>query len=816
MPLNDYDPLFEAAGQQYNVDPQLLKAVAYTESRGDPAVVSGQKVSSVGAQGLMQFMPATAKALGIDPLDPKQAIPAAAKYISDGIDKYGSPQGALMAYAGGPNQAIWGAKTTGYPGLVADAYGKVSKPVATTATAQPQPTDDAFSAAFNAPSAKAATQPANDAFSAAFTAPTDTKPASAASTANSPDTGVHVSGLAGLVVDALRGKLGSNPIVNALSPLANSTPSSPQKDQSVAFSNDPTKDYDYALPFAQSKITGQNELALPQFLRGPLSSADALLQAARGTRQMSPGDKGIAGLQVVGAAPGTSVASRLGTNIPAEVAAEATQNRLAAPVPDPWGGRSPIPQANPLLQRETVPVHAQEPIPASQSASAPVVSAPTAASPVQSAPIAPNAGPAPVQPNPAWGNQPVATADAIPDKLPPKPILPIVTQSGANAQADRIIAHFAQNGPTDINAQEIIPGSTPTLSQATGNAGIATLERAFRDVNPNLFIQRAAANGDARSQALLDATGTPQDIEAAEAARDSATSNLRDAAFAPGNVDKADASPVVAKIDEILASPAGKRDAVQSVLTNIRAKLVNTDSNGVQTLENDPEQLYGVRKAINDSLSPLAAGTKADGRQAARELMQVQGALDDSIESGAPGFQSYIDAYSDASKPIDAMRYLQGLNLTDTKGNITLGPVDRAVKSIQKLRAANGVNPAKSLSDDQVNGLIALRDDLRRQGNETLGKSLGSNTFQNLATNSTMAALTGPLAAHATSIATGAIPYVGLPLAIGRYGLNRLGSRGEAMVQQALQNRLLNPETAARALGDNGAARIAPYLGGQP
>jgi hypothetical protein len=801
MALNDYDPLFESAGRQYNVDPQLLKAVAYTESRGNPSVVSG-----AGAQGVMQFMPATAKQYGIDPFDPKQAIPAAAKYISEGLQKYGSPEGALMYYAGGPNQAIWGEKTRGYPSLVADAYGKVGKSVASAAPAQNSSADDAFSAAFAPPTGKTAPEPANDAFSAAFAPPSPGASSAPGAKPTPQADGVHLTGLTGIAVDALRGKLGSNPIIEGLQSVANSgravlgnvfsgenrlAPPGAVKDTSLQFSDDPNKEYGYILPFAQDKRTGANELAMPGVLRPIFRSADALLQTAEGQRYMSPADKGIAGLQVASAVPNVSVASRVTAGLPVEAAADgAAQNRLAPPALDPWTGRPPVAPQNPLMPPEAIPVQ-QLP---------------------EAAPAAPV--PSPAQPAAAaWGPAaPEPTAMGVPEKLPPKPLLPIITQAGAEKQADRIIAHFAQNGPTDINAQELIPGSTPTLSQATGNAGIATLERAFRDVNPNLFVQRAAANGDARAQALLNVTGVSQDIDAAEAARESATSALRDAAFAPGNVDKADARPVIEKIDEILASPAGKRDAVQNALTNIRSKLVNTDAKGVQTLESDPEQLYGVRKAINDSLSPLAAGTKADGRQAARELMQVQDTLDSAIESGAPGFQKYIQAYSDASRPIDAMRYLQSLNLTDTKGNITLGNVDRAVKAIQKQQAANGTNAAKSVTDEQLNLLTAIRDDLRRQQNESLGKSIGSNTFQNLATNSTMAALSGDKAAHLASIATGAFPPLGIPLAIGRYGLNKLGSRGEAMVQEALQNRLLTPETARRALSRNGAARLQPQI----
>jgi hypothetical protein len=123
VPLSpDLDPIFQAAGQQYNVDPLLLKAVAMTESRGNPGATS-----PAGAEGLMQLMPDTATGLGAkDPYDPKQAIPAAAKYLSEGLDKYGSPAGALMYYAGGPNEKIWGPKTQAYPGAVAGFYAQLA------------------------------------------------------------------------------------------------------------------------------------------------------------------------------------------------------------------------------------------------------------------------------------------------------------------------------------------------------------------------------------------------------------------------------------------------------------------------------------------------------------------------------------------------------------------------------------------------------------------------------------------------------------------------------------------------------------------
>jgi soluble lytic murein transglycosylase-like protein len=84
---------FEAAGKRYGISPKLLAAQADVESgfRTDA-------VSSAGAQGIMQFMPATAKGRGVDPSNPASAIDGAARYLRDLIGRFGSVDVALAAY----------------------------------------------------------------------------------------------------------------------------------------------------------------------------------------------------------------------------------------------------------------------------------------------------------------------------------------------------------------------------------------------------------------------------------------------------------------------------------------------------------------------------------------------------------------------------------------------------------------------------------------------------------------------------------------------------------------------------------------------
>lgn len=85
------------------------------------------------------------------------------------------------------------------------------------------------------------------------------------------------------------------------------TPSSPGKDPTVQASNDPEKTYYDVLPLAQSKKTGQLELAYPKWARAPQQSADVLQQAAEGKRQLTPGQIGLAGMDVAGLSPTSTV-----------------------------------------------------------------------------------------------------------------------------------------------------------------------------------------------------------------------------------------------------------------------------------------------------------------------------------------------------------------------------------------------------------------------------------------------------------------------------------------------------------------------------
>ena len=97
MPARYRATLLRAAAH-WNVSAALLAAQLMAESNFDPYASS-----PAGAQGIAQFMPATAAAYGLkNPFDPEEAIDAQAHLMSDLIRQFGSAELALAAYNAGP------------------------------------------------------------------------------------------------------------------------------------------------------------------------------------------------------------------------------------------------------------------------------------------------------------------------------------------------------------------------------------------------------------------------------------------------------------------------------------------------------------------------------------------------------------------------------------------------------------------------------------------------------------------------------------------------------------------------------------------
>lgn len=105
-----FDELFKKYGEMFNVSPTELKLRALVESGLNPTVVNNKS----GSMGLMQFMPDTAKRFGIDPMNPEQAIAAAASLMAQAGGTLGSDMSKVDRVYYGGNEKASGPNTSQY------------------------------------------------------------------------------------------------------------------------------------------------------------------------------------------------------------------------------------------------------------------------------------------------------------------------------------------------------------------------------------------------------------------------------------------------------------------------------------------------------------------------------------------------------------------------------------------------------------------------------------------------------------------------------------------------------------------------------
>jgi soluble lytic murein transglycosylase-like protein len=97
---SSFDAAIERYAARHKIDAVVVRAIIAVESAFDP-----RARSRAGAVGLMQLMPATARALGVDPFMPEQNIEGGVRYLSELLKMFGGIELGLVAYNGGPGFA---------------------------------------------------------------------------------------------------------------------------------------------------------------------------------------------------------------------------------------------------------------------------------------------------------------------------------------------------------------------------------------------------------------------------------------------------------------------------------------------------------------------------------------------------------------------------------------------------------------------------------------------------------------------------------------------------------------------------------------
>lgn len=866
----DLTPIYQAAGREWNVDPNLIAAVAGAEGGGT------SNVSPAGAQGHMQIMPGTQAALGVtDPNDVTQSVYGGAKYLSQMLDKYHDPQLAVAAYNAGPGrvdaylagQATLPAETAAYVPSVTKRYQAIVGPQvdaqATSAldqkmaslrqgaapqaspagaappsqpTAAPEDPGEAILNAYSQPASAAPPAPASNAppspgedilkAYASQPAPANSNTPAAPPTSLPLVNNLYAGAKRGFqdVADTFdRAAAYVDNRVPFLNSVDNATGQSPQP----LVAAQPAAEAAYQKQYGGSVAAGVgrvggNILATAPLL-GPVSGAvgDAGGAVAEGLGGAATAlGRGVqAGTDVLtgtAAAPGAGFVPNAlvrGTSLAVNGAGQgaafnaltggdpaqgAKMGMILAPAGNALvggagaiakGAASVVGRGYNALTGSGITKDIESALAPGREVSAPVAPVNPLASgtPAAGAPAPANApatgtaapAPAPTAPSgapaaPAVQAAPVAPVSAAPL---PAPAVPLTASQATAAKASAEMQRLTTPPPKAPDDTQYIPGVTPTEAEVAGNANTSLAQARIYDRNPQPFDTLQTANTQARIDHFNGIAGDASSLEALNAARSQQAETDLTAAFA--NKTPVDAQPVADQINAALAGPAGKLTPVRQALGDVASALQKSDGSGLET---DPEMLYGARKQINYLLSKT--GQRANPAYAdstvISQLQGVKSALDGVIEPGAPGYQQYLQNYATASKPIDTQELLQAAAPTiATPNGMTFNRVQNLLKQVVTQRQAPGINAAKSIDDDTMNGLFSLRDDLARKSNIDLGKSRGSNTNQN-------ASVADAMGLGAAQLAASHVPFANALI-----GQQVANVKGKAL--DAWTNRLLNP-----------------------
>ena len=352
-----------------------------------------------------------------------------------------------------------------------------------------------------------------------------------------------------------------------------------------------------------------------------------------------------------------------------------------------------------------------------------------------------------------------------------------------------------------------VPGYTPTAAQASRDVGLAGAIPAVRgmDETGRFTTQQMQAN-QARIN-VLDRLAKDKDaLAAAMAKRDEITDPLREAAFAKATVSPETFGSAIAlnvnkTIDDILASPAGKRSTVMSVVNDARKDISRAST---------PADLYEIRKDLRGAAQGLldksgSGGPSASAYKAAKiQLEQIIKSVDDTIESAAPGYTDYLKKYAASSRGIERLEAAQDLR-AKVKSTIPmmLDDPSRAPEYMLSqpafVRAMRGIEKETDLSPAQVAVVNRVAKDLD-EATFRVTQEPGSNTFKNFSIANIMGGIVGKQM-------FGDVP---ASMQKGVTSMNWLYGGADDAIRVVVVDAMLDPKLAARMMRKATTAEMVP------
>ena len=383
------------------------------------------------------------------------------------------------------------------------------------------------------------------------------------------------------------------------------------------------------------------------------------------------------------------------------------------------------------------------------------------------------------------------------------------TEAGREVITGNVLRNLASDAEQAIKAgANYVPkigGYTPTTAQATRDIGLINAETAIKglDVTGGRFATQALEANRAQ-MAILNRLAKDEDVlKSALTKREEVTSPLREQAFANSTVDpdtfqSAIALTVNKTIDDILASPVGKRQTVMSVMKDAKDDIARAST---------PAELYEIRKDLRAAAQGLLDKSAKDGptsgayRAAKPQLESVIRAVDDAIEAGATGYKDYLSKYAASSRGIErleAAQQFRGKVISTTPDPSRAN--DYLISQPAFTRAIRAAEKETELSSTQLAVLKRVAEDLDSGVLPRATKVAGSDTFKNMSTANVIGGMVGKQM-------FGDVPPVLQKVSA---PMNWLYNGTDDAIRELLVNAMLDPKLAATLMKKASTTTVEP------
>jgi hypothetical protein len=382
------------------------------------------------------------------------------------------------------------------------------------------------------------------------------------------------------------------------------------------------------------------------------------------------------------------------------------------------------------------------------------------------------------------------------------------TEAGREVITGNVLRQLANQPETAITRmqefQPQVPGYTPTTAQASRDVGLISAETPIRALDVTGKFAAQASEANKARMAIIDRLAKDKDaINVAISNREAATAPMRESAFAastttPEQFQSAITLVVDDTINNILKTPAGKRDTVISAME---------DTRNMVRRANNPAELYEIRKDLRAAEQGLLdrvdrGGASANAFKAAKnELNKVISSVDDVIDSAAPGYKDYLKVYSQRTKNIEKVEAAQGFRgkvLSTIPDPINVGQF--MISQPNFVRAIRAAAKETDMSQMQVKILERVGRDLDSGVLNKSGRVPGSDTFKNLSTANVIGGIIGKQM-------FGEVPAAANKVVA---PLNWLYNGTDDQIRELLVDAMLDPKLAARLMSKASTTNIEP------